>query len=199
MTESTDLTIYTIGHSNVPVEQLLQLLRPLDIRILVDVRSSPYSKYTTQFNREELQAHPGIRALKYCYAGKLLGGRPDNEIYYDEEGHVLYEEVAKSYTFEEGLVKLLALAHKAPTVVMCSEEDPHECHRHLLIARVLTERGITVRHIRGDGRVQTEDDLALEETHGQLGLEFDDLEETTPWRSIQSVLPKKAPPNSLER
>jgi hypothetical protein len=77
---------------------------------------------------------------------------------------------------------------------MCSEEDPHQCHRRLLIARVLAERGIEVRHIRGDGRAQTEAELALDETSGQLGLDFAEAEEVTPWRSAQSVLPKKVPP-----
>ena len=193
----TNLTIYTIGHSNISVEQFVGLLRRFGVRILVDVRSSPYAKYAVQFNREELKAHPTMQAVQYCYAGKQLGGRPENDVFYDEDGYVLYDEIANSYTFEEGIEKLLALAQKAPTAVMCSEEDPHGCHRHLLLARVLEERGIDVRHIRGDGRLQTEADLAVEETRGQLGLGFEE-EEAKPWRSIHSVSPKKAPPDSSD-
>jgi len=197
MNTPSDLTIYTIGHSNVPVEQLAGLLQQFGIRILVDVRSSPYAKYASQFNREELKAHPLMKPFKYFYAGKQLGGRPDNEVFYDEEGYVLYAEIAKTFFFEEGLEKLIDLAEKAPTAVMCSEEDPHACHRRLLLGRVLAERGITVQHIRGDGRLQTEADLALDETQGQLGLGFEELEEK-PWRSAQSVLPRKAPPDSSD-
>lgn len=197
MTTPPDLTIYTIGHSNIQVEQLVGLLLRFGIRILVDVRSSPYAKYATQFNREEFKAHPAMKPFIYCYAGKQLGGRPENEVFYDEDGYVNYEDIANSYTFEEGLEKLLELAGKAPTAVMCSEEDPHTCHRRLLIGRVLEEQGITVKHIRGDGRVQTEADLALDETRGQLGLGFEEIE-ATPWRSAQSVLPRKAPPDSSD-
>ena len=43
---------------------------------------------------------------------------------------------------------------------MCSEEDPAVCHRHLLVGRVLAGEGLTLRHIRGDGRLQTDADLA---------------------------------------
>jgi len=197
MNTPSDLTIYTIGHSNISVEQLAELLRRFGVRILVDVRSSPYAKYAVQFNREELKVHPAMKPFMYCYAGKQLGGRPENEVFYDEDGHVNYQDIANSYTFEEGLEKLLALAGKAPTAVMCSEEDPHNCHRRLLIGRVLEEQGIAVRHIRGDGRVQTEAELELDETRGQLGLEFEELE-ATPWRSAQSVLPRKAPPDSSD-
>ena len=172
--DSAGLTIYTIGHSNVPVEQFTQLLQQFNIRFLVDVRSSPYSRFTTQFNREEFQHLQAMQPFKYFYAGKALGGRPEDNAYYDAEGFVLYNEIAKSPTFQEGLMKLLQLARQAATAVMCSEEDPHECHRRLLIAKTLVDEGVTVRHIRGDGRLQTEEDLLLEATKGQLGLGFDD-------------------------
>ncbi len=197
---ANDCCIYTIGHSNITVEELLQLLQAHGIRVLVDVRSAPYSKYTVQFNKDALQAHPALTAahLRYMYAGKLLGGRPDNELFYDEDGHVLYADVANTYTFQEGIAKLLEVARKAPTAVMCSEEDPHECHRRLLIGRVLAEEGVLVRHIRGDGRVQTEEELCQEETAGQLALGFDNGVEEKPWRSTRSVLPKKTPPASSD-
>jgi uncharacterized protein (DUF488 family) len=183
------LTIYSVGHSNVPVAHLAALLAAHGVRVLVDVRSSPYAKYADQFNREALQANPELHGVRYLYAGHLLGGRPDNPVFYDEEGYVKYDDLAASYTFEEGLFKLLDVARKAPTAIMCSEEDPTECHRRLLIARMLDAEGVTVLHLRGDGRVQTEADLHIAETAGQLAL---GLEEERPWRSTRSALPGKA-------
>jgi hypothetical protein len=83
---------------------------------------------------------------------------------------------------------------------MCGEEDPTNCHRRLLVGRVLRDRGVEVMHIRGDGRVQSEEEVAVEEdfrkTRGQLTL-FD-LEEPDAWKSTRSVLPRRAPPSSLE-
>jgi hypothetical protein len=70
----------------------------------------------------------------------------------------------------------------------------------LLVGRVLQDRGVCVIHLRGDGRAQTEAELAADEkfrkTKGQLNL-FD-TEEPGEWKSTQSVLPKRAPPSSSE-
>ncbi|MHB9026051.1 MAG: DUF488 domain-containing protein [Armatimonadota bacterium] len=191
------LTIYTIGHSNVTVEDFTGLLAARGIRILLDVRSAPYSQYASQFNKEALQDHPAIRPFHYRYAGQLLGGKPDNPAFLDEEGHIRYDLLAASPAFREGIEKLLALARQAPTAVMCSEEDPTECHRRLLIGRVLAEQDVTVLHMRADGRLQTEADLQAEETGGQLALGLGSVEEK-PWKSTRSVLPKKTPPGSSD-
>ena len=90
---------------------------------------------------------------------------------------------------------------KYRVALMCSEEDPAHCHRHLLVARVLVARGVPVQHIRGDGRLQAETDLAAAQARatvpeGQMPL-FD-LEETTVWKSTRSVLPKNTRPPSSE-
>ena len=39
-------------------------------------------------------------------------------------------------------------------------QTPTECHRRLLIGRVLGGRGVEVIHVRGDGRLQSDDDEA---------------------------------------
>jgi hypothetical protein len=89
---------------------------------------------------------------------------------------------------------------------MCSEEDPRGCHRRLLIARVLDERGVGIVHIRGDGSLQSEagllDVAARNQTKtGQLPL-FE-AREVKPkgdaWRSIRSVSPKRAHPSSSKQ
>ncbi len=37
---------------------------------------------------------------------------------------------------------------------MCAEKEPLECHRTLLVARTLAERGVAVAHILDDGRLE---------------------------------------------
>ena len=75
-----------------------------------------------------------------------------------------------------------------------AKEDPTQCHRRLLVGRVLGQAGTQLMHIRGDGRVQSEEEVAEEErfrkTGGQLTL-FE-MEEAEEWKSTQSVLPRKA-------
>lgn len=194
--QSNQAKVFSIGHSNQSVEDFLSLLERHGIEVLVDVRSYPYSKYTTQFNSPELKAAVTHGGLKYLFMGKELGGRPDDRTLYDETGRVKYSQVAQSPLFLEGLARLLKGLEQYRVALMCTEEDPIGCHRHLLVSRVLTAQGIEVGHIRGDGRIQTEAELKgqTEDDPAQLTL-FSD-EEYTEWKSIRPVLPKKPPSSS---
>ena len=99
------------------------------------------------------------------FAGKHLGGRPPEASLYKsrslpKEGtdylhEVDYPAVMKRAWFIQGIERLLEIAIEAPTAIMCSEEDPANCHRHHLIARYLIENRpeVEVIHIRGDGAV----------------------------------------------
>ncbi len=191
-------TIWTVGHSNHSIEHFLDLLGRRDIAVVVDVRSSPYSGYAKHFNKDTVEGLLKAGALKYLFLGDLLGGRAEGEQFYDERGYVLYDVLSQSAAFQQGMQRLIDGIGTYRVALMCGEEDPTDCHRRLLIGRVLSGRGVHVMHIRGDGRVQTEEEVAAEQhfrkTKGQLTL-FD-TEETGEWKSTQSVLPRKAPPSS---
>jgi uncharacterized protein (DUF488 family) len=196
------LTIFSVGHSNQPVEALLALLQQHEIQVLVDIRSRPYSRYVTHFNSTPLAAAVRKVGIKYMFMGKELGGRPDGDEFYDGEGHVLYSRVAKAAFFLDGIKRLKKGGRTYRVAMLCSEEDPAICHRHLLIGRVLAEQGVNVAHIRGDGQVQTEEELAdskKEASYAQSlwGEQLPEEEHT--WRSIRPVLPKKQPPSFSDR
>lgn len=95
--------------------------------------------------------------------GRELGGRPQDSEFYDAEGFVLYSQIAESPLFLEGIDRLMKGIKTYRVAVMCGEENPANCHRRLLVGRVLAKRGVSVRHIRGDGTIQDEDELAREE------------------------------------
>jgi uncharacterized protein (DUF488 family) len=190
--------VWTIGHSNHPLEHFLALLEQHRVEVLVDVRSSPYSRYAVQFNREAIRPALQERSIQYLYLGDLLGGRVEDDRLCDDEGRVLYGQVAQSPGFCQGIERLLTGIRQYRVAILCGEEDPTECHRRLLVGRVLQQHGVRVEHIRGDGRTQSEDQLAAEEqfrkTKGQRSL-FE-TEEPGEWKSIQSVLPRKTLPSS---
>jgi hypothetical protein len=161
---SSCLTIYTIGHSNVPANKIVTLLKQYGIQVLVDVRSSPYSKYVPQFNREMFQSVLERDGLDYRFAGEYLGGRPKDPACYKNgqipNGHadflhlVDYPAVMTMDWYQKGIQRLLEIAADKPTVIMCSEEDPARCHRQHLISQTLLARGVEVLHIRLYGRLQ---------------------------------------------
>lgn len=153
------MVIYTIGHSSVEADEIVELLRSYGIEAVLDVRSSPYSRYAPQFNKESLAEALWRGGIEYSYGGNYLGGRPRDPSCYDEEdGHsVRYDVVEKKDWYLQGIQGLIQLAEEKLTAVMCAEEDPALCHRQLLIAQTLLDRGLEVEHVRHkDGQTWTE-------------------------------------------
>jgi uncharacterized protein (DUF488 family) len=157
------MKLYTIGHSNHSIQAFSELLEKYHVTRLVDVRSAPYSKYVIQFNKESLDYALSMHKIKYSYGGKQLGGRPPDPTCYrsgslpDGETDYLHEvdypAVMQRPWFQKGITHLLELAENAVTAVMCSEENPADCHRHHLIAKYLLAEfpEWEIQHIRGDG------------------------------------------------
>lgn len=161
--------------------------------VLVDTRSHPYSRYAPHFNARDIEATLSGEGIGYLFLGRELGGRPEGEEFYDAEGWVDYALVERSRPFLDGIHRLEKEIQAHRVALLCSEEDPAGCHRRLLVGRALGERGISIRHIRGDGSVQTEDEAAGD----QLAL-FPDVEVSVR-KSIRSVLRRRRRPSSSGR
>jgi uncharacterized protein (DUF488 family) len=191
---SAEGSVFTIGHSNHSAEKLAGLLRRHGIEVLVDARSHPYSGHAPHFNASAIEATLSGGGIGYLFLGRELGGRPEGEEFYDAEGRVDYALVERSRPFLDGIHRLEKEIRARRVALLCSEEDPAWCHRRLLIGRALGERGVAVRHIRGDGSVLTEGEAA-DERQPALFPE----EEVGPRKSIRSVLRRRRRPSSSER
>lgn len=190
MADENRKLIFTIGHSNQDSQGFLKLLTDNSIQILVDVRSSPHSRFASQFDVKTLKKALTNKGIKYLYMGNELGGKPSDPSMYDKEGHALYHLMAQSPLFLKAIQRLLKGLESYRIAVMCSEEDPSECHRHLLIGRVVGQHGVKVLHIRADGRVQT--DEQLEKTNVQESIASSQLamfseQKEVSWRSAKSI------------
>lgn len=163
--------VYTIGHGNQRLGDFLTLLKRHEIQTLVDVRSTPYSRFNPDFNRADLNGYLQDQDSEYIFAGEFLGGRPSAPEYYkarevptgkaDYLNLVDHVAVAESEWFRRGLKRLLEISAMSKTVLMCSEENPFQCHRHQLIAPSLCRCGALVSHIRRDGKLQSVDPSAF--------------------------------------
>jgi uncharacterized protein (DUF488 family) len=195
--------IYTLGHSNHTLDRFIELLDAHEIEVVVDARSNPFARYSKHFDHDALKSELPKRGKKYLFLGRELGGKPASDEYYDEDNHVLYWKLALSTSFKQGIKILVDQMAECRCVLVCGEEDPMGCHRRLLISRVLQERGVQVFHIRGDGSLQTEEQLQDLELPAANQMSIFDIakpetKDEEIWRSTQSVLRRKAPPNSLK-
>lgn len=146
------VTIYTIGHSNHPIERLVELLNAHQIAVLADVRSSAFSKYNPQFNATPLRIALVEAGLEYADFGGL-GGKPANPAMIQPDGTPNYDKIEASPAFQQALRRLIDLAQERRVAMMCAEADPMACHRERLIAPSLRRAGIEVRHILADGTI----------------------------------------------
>jgi uncharacterized protein (DUF488 family) len=154
------MKIYTIGHSNHSQDKFVHLLVTEKIEALVDVRSNPNSRWAIFANRDNLESVLKPLNIKYIYHGDLLGGHPQEPDFIDSiTGKVDYDTIRQLDFFQKGIQHLIDEVKIYRVCIMCSEEDPNSCHRNLLVAESLRRLGVEVFHIRGDGRVQTDEEL----------------------------------------
>ena len=123
------------------------MLRNNGVQMIVDVRSAPYSQYTPSTTAKRWRSILAEAEIEYVYAGEYLGGRPQDPTCYkhgkvptgkvDYLKLVDYAEVARRPWYLKGIERLMQIASERPTAVMCSEEDPHHCHRYHLITPTL--------------------------------------------------------------
>jgi uncharacterized protein (DUF488 family) len=144
--------ILTIGHSTLSYERFSELLRRANITAIADVRTAPYSRQFPQFNRETLSRELNADGIAYVFLGKELGGRPSDHQFYCD-GVADYERMSRTSEFRKGLDRVLEGTRKYRVALMCSERDPLDCHRCLLVGRALSAQGIRVSHMFSDGNV----------------------------------------------
>lgn len=184
--------LYTVGHGNLTTAQFAELLSQQQIHLLIDVRSAPFSKYVPHFNKPSLEKWLPDTGIAYRYAGQVLGGRPTQpEVYrlatkIDSDTQrddflklVDYEAVMRQDWYQKGVKRLMQLVAETAgkVTLMCSELNPHECHRHHLIARSLldpsvrvVETPVTVSHILKDGALEIVTEKTFADTPRQLSL-----------------------------
>ncbi|MDQ1336940.1 MAG: hypothetical protein QG552_3890 [Thermodesulfobacteriota bacterium] len=165
--------LYTIGHSTHSIERFIELIQRHHIDAVCDVRSSPYSRYNPQFNRETLQAELKRHGIAYVFLGKELGPRSDDPGCY-ENGKVQYDRLAQMKLFQEGLRRVRQGMASYRVALMCSEKDPATCHRTILVCRRLRDKDTRIRHILEDGSVE-ENDLTIRRLKNLLKLPEIDL------------------------
>ena len=153
----TQAQIFSIGHSNHSIDKFLSLLAKSEINMVVDVRSAPFSRMFPQFNQETLKKSLNENSIGYLFLGDQIGGRSnDPDDYLD--GQVVYKALAQKEAFKAGVERLKEGSTKYRIALMCSEKEPLDCHRTLLVSEALAKSDIPVGHIHADGTVEAHED-----------------------------------------
>ena len=158
-TSNEDVSLYTIGHSRHTIDTFIDLAENFGISLFIDVRGQPYSGFNPQYNRERFREALAEHGIDYLWLGDRLSGRPTEAKFYGVNGKVLWHEVSRWPPLHSGITEVLERAASERLALVCAEEDPMRCHRRFLLTPPLTERGARVLHIRGDSRLQSEEEM----------------------------------------
>lgn len=184
----TPNTVFTVGHSTHSSSGFLSLLQKHGITAIADVRSMPVSRFTPQFNKYAVERILSDVDIKYVFLGKELGARTEDLTCY-VNGRVRYDLLAQTSDFASGIKRLRHGSQSERIAVMCTEQEPLDCHRCVLVARALETDGIAVKHIHGDGHL--EDHLStMRRLMANFGLDQEDLFRT-PTERLQEALQRQ--------
>jgi len=129
--ESADF--FTFGYTGRKTEELIEALKQHGVQTLVDIRQNPVSMYRPELSKSNLARLVAEHGITYVHVPELgvprdirakaieTGNRGIIWEWYDE--HVV-RALLDLHTFLNG--------YEHPVAFMCTEIDPHECHRHRL-------------------------------------------------------------------
>jgi len=143
--------LYTIGHSIYEANDFVELLKNNNINTIVDVRSTPYSRFASQYNKESLHQHLKKNGICYIFMGDMLGARYEDKNLLFDDGKVNFKKVQEIKSFQDGVTRLDKGITKGYNIsLMCSEKEAFDCHRFGLISEFLNKIEIDVKHIYPD-------------------------------------------------
>ena len=151
-------TVWTVGHSNHPIEKFLALLAGHSIELVADVRRFPASRTHPQFNAQPLAESLAAAGIGYRHFPGLGGRRKERlddspNTAWRVEAFNAYADHTQSAEFRPAWDELVALARERRVALMCAEALPWRCHRRIL-ADAFVALGWTVLDIMPAGQTR---------------------------------------------
>ena len=145
-----DGAVFTLGHSTLPIERFIALLKIYGIERLADIRTVPASRHNPQFQSAALAASLAAEKIEYVHLAALGGLRHPRKdsanTGWRNKGFRGYADYMQTAAFEEGLDALIQMSRQQRVAIMCAEAVPWRCHRSL-VADALIVRGVPVVEI----------------------------------------------------
>jgi uncharacterized protein (DUF488 family) len=155
-----NVMLFTIGHSNLPLDRFLGLMAQHRIEALADIRRFPSSRTFPHFNRDNLSTALQGAGIEYHWLEGLGGRRSKQEVNasspnqgLENEGFRNYADYMMTDVFRAAVGQLMTIAESKRTAVMCAESVYWRCHRRL-VSDFLLANDVTVQHIFPNGELR---------------------------------------------
>jgi uncharacterized protein (DUF488 family) len=148
-TNTAEGTLVSIGYEGKTVHDLVMQLLAQDVEVLVDVRLTPLSRKPglSKTKLSEALAAVGIRYVHH----RALGNPKDNRAGFragEPQARVRYREMLDTAAATDALAHVCELLDGGVVALLCFEQDHVECHRDIVVRRLLKARpDALVRHV----------------------------------------------------
>jgi uncharacterized protein (DUF488 family) len=143
-------TVFTLGHSTLPIERFIGLLQTYGIEVLIDIRTIPRSRHNPQFNDTTLSGSLRSAQLEYMHMPSLGGlrhpRRDSPNAGWRNQNFRGYADYMQTEEFQTAVAELIRMSSERRVAIMCAEAVPWRCHRSL-VADALTVRRVPVVEI----------------------------------------------------
>lgn len=141
---------YSLGYQGLSLSQYIEILRIHGVCTVVDVRETPWS-YKKGFSKKPLSEalrENGISYLHLRSAGNPSKNRKQG-LPAPEVIDLYRQHLDRNPGCLEELVELLsASVEEGAICLLCFEEKPHDCHRKVLLDRLLDQnQNLIVQHL----------------------------------------------------
>lgn len=151
--------IYTIGYSAFSINEFIETIKNFGISCVIDVRSSPFSNYYADYNKDTLERTLKEHNILYRNYANEFGARQTNPAFYSGD-IVDFDKFIKSAQFLEGVSKVKkGIERGYKFVLMCAEKDPIKCHRSIMLGKGFSENGFDVKHIVSKKELESQKEL----------------------------------------
>ena len=124
---------FTVGYTGRKTEEIIGLLKKHGVRTLVDIRQNPVSMYRPELSKNNFAKLLEKEGMSYSHAPQL-GVPRDIRAKAIETGSRTVIWTWYDTTVVPSFLNLHSFLNsfEHPVALMCTEIDPHECHRHRL-------------------------------------------------------------------
>jgi len=150
---------YTIGHSTRKLEDFINTITTYGIDCVMDIRSVPYSsnKFYNSYDKEFVEREIKQSGINYIYMGDVLGHNGKGKDLSREEGKEDFDNIIGCSLFKKGINRIIEGIRRGHRIaLMCSEKNPFNCHRSILLGYALEQEGIEVKHIIDEEKFKTQ-------------------------------------------
>lgn len=132
-------TVYSLGHSNIDSNQFINILKDLEVKYLMDVRSNPNSCYIKDYDKDKFEKILARNKIRYTYCGYKVGGRQKID----------FKKYVNTHEYNSAIKSITRIIDRGKSAIMCSEKDYKNCHRKY-VSQTLLNNGYTVIQIKVD-------------------------------------------------